>query len=106
MQIVENRTLSYYWANQADAGCEYYQQDVLNSLRPFGLEPSVKFPSHRQDVVLINGSHEFQQPVLDITSNKTGTGLAHLLCMRFTLTRLPASAALACMAKMAMLLVA
>ncbi len=72
MQIVTNRTLSYYWSSQPGQGCDSYQADALGSLRPLGLEPFLEFPSQTQDIVLISGTHRYQQPVLDVLTNQTG----------------------------------
>lgn len=72
MQIVEVKTLDYYWSALPGEGCDNFRQDVSNSLRPFGLQPSLAFPSQHLQMVMLRGNHVYRQPILDIRTNTSG----------------------------------
>ncbi|CAL8464929.1 g4464 [Coccomyxa elongata] len=81
--IVEVKTLDYYWSALPGEGCDNFRQDVSNSLRPFGLQPSLAFPSEHLQMVLLRGNHLYRQPILDIRTNTS----AGYLTMNETDTR-------------------
>lgn len=71
-QIVAEATLQYTWSNLLGEGCDNFRADVNNSLRPYGLQPFLAFPSQHLEMALLHGSHLYQQPILDIRTNSSG----------------------------------
>ena len=75
VQIVEANMLQYYWSALPGEGCDTFKQEVSNSLRPFGLQPSLAFPSQHLQMALLRGNHLYRQPILDIRTNTSGKNL-------------------------------
>ncbi|KAK9917057.1 hypothetical protein WJX75_000396 [Coccomyxa subellipsoidea] len=69
--IVAEATLQYTWSNLLGEGCDDFRADVNNSLRPYGLQPFLAFPSQHLEMALLHGSHLYQQPILDIRTNSS-----------------------------------
>lgn len=67
--------LQYYWSALPGEGCDTFKQEVSNSLRPFGLQPSLAFPSQHLQMALLRGNHLYRQPILDIRTNTSGKNL-------------------------------
>ena len=73
-QVMNDHTLSYYWAPQPGHGCGGYQRSAADALRPFGLLSSLSFPARNQFMAVLSGSHRLSQHCVDMYTNTTGGG--------------------------------
>ena len=71
MQIVKTSTMTYTWSTSADA-CNGFRDNVANILGPYNVLKDLTFPTQKQEITHLSGSHNLTQPVIDMVSDRIG----------------------------------